>query len=418
MKKTILSMALCLTLILSGCAQRGGESSEPSSNVDTPPVQTSNSSYNADNPLIGDGSSAQAEENGDEFIPITVGQADWSSIQGKISGIYSAGGSKVLVFADQMSLYDLAAGKIAAFVTKPDLSYIRVLALDNGYAVIGQTSLESSSVGFVQTDSGPAFHAAIYDKNLVLKSEVELSKLVADGEFLMAAEAIAVSPDGNHIAFATMQGITFYDLQSQKRSKLIDLTGEDEKAYLGIAVFEQIGFTNNGKSMAFKAQSFDVPVVLDKPSFDTVGIVNIDGSGLTNKKPDGYSPKMLISYPNQLLVAEDFKTASGRMMVMDPKTGEQKIQTLTDKNEGGNIYGSDTGRYFASSVPSKTGWIVRVYETDTGKLVKEENISNEGQELYGINDPMICVSDDTKTCMVLLGHKQEAVDTRIASFSF
>lgn len=215
-----------------------------------------------------------------------------------------------------------------------------------------------------------------------------------------------------------MQGVTLYDRVNQKSTRLIDLTGDDEKAYLGISVIEQMGFTNNGESVAFKAQSFDVPAVTDKPSFDTVGTVNIDGRGLTNKKPDGYSPKMLTSYPSRLLVAEDFKTASGRMMVIDSKSGEQKIHTLSDKKEGGNIYGSDTGRYFASSVPSKTGWTVRVYETDTGKLVKEESISNNGQELYGINDPMICVLDDAKTCVVLLGHKQDAVNTKIASFSF
>lgn len=402
MKKAVFSMALCLILILSGCAQRGNEAPKSTPNSETPLVQA--------------GSPSQSGE--DIVTPIAVKQADFSSIQGKISGIYPAGSSKVLVLADQMSLYDLASGKIAATAQTPTLSTIRVWALDSGYAVVGQTISESSTGGFVQSDSEFQFRAVIYDENLVLKSEIELSKLVANGEFLNDTEAIAISPDGNSIAFATMQGVTLYDRVNQKSTKLIDLTGDDEKAYLGISVIEQMGFTNNGKSVAFKAQSFDVPAVTDKPSFDTVGTVNIDGRGLTNKKPDGYSPKMLTSYPSRLLVAEDFKTASGRMMVIDSKSGEQKIHTLSDKKEGGNIYGSDTGRYFASSVPSKTGWTVGVYETDAGKLVKEEIISNDGQELYGINDPMICVLDDAKTCVVLLGHKQNAVNTKIASFSF
>ena len=402
MKKTILSMALCLILILSGCAQRGGEAPASTPNSETPPVQTSNSSQPSESMVT----------------PIAVKQADWSGIQGKIKGIYPAGGSKVLVLADKMSLYDLASGKIAATAQIPTLSTIRVCPLDSGYAIIGQTISENSSNGFVQNDSEFQFRTVIYDENLVLKSEIDISKLVADGEFLNDTEAIAVSPDGNSIAFASMQGVTLYDCSNKKSTKLIDLTAEDEKAFLGISVIEQMGFTNNGKSVAFKAQSFDVPAVVDKPSFDTIGTVNTDGSGLTNKKPDGYSPKMLTSYNSRLLVAEDFKTASGRMMVIDSKSGEQRIYNLSDKKEGGNIYGSDNGRYFASSVPSKTGWTVRVYETDTGKLVKEESISNDGQELYGINDPMICVLDDAKTCMVLLGHKQKDVDTKIASFSF
>lgn len=402
MKKAIFSTALCLILILSGCAQRGGEAPESTQNSETPLVQV--------------GSPLQSGE--DIVTPIAVKQADWSGIQGKIKGIYPADGSKVLVLADKMSLYDLANGKIAATAQIPTWSTIRVCPLDSGYAIIGQTISENSSGGFMQNDSEFQFLTVIYDENLVLKSEIDISKLVADGEFLNDTEAIAVSPDGNSIAFATMQGVTLYDRVNQKSIKLIDLTGEDEKAYLGLSVIEQMGFTNNGKSVAFKAQSFDVPAVLDKPSFDTVGTVNIDGSRLKNKKPVGYAPKMLTCYPSRLLVAEDFKTASGRMMVMDSKSGEERIYTLSEKKEGGNIYGSDTGLYFASSVPNKTGWTVRVYETDTGKLVKEESISNDGQELYGINDPMLCVLDDAKTCMVLLGHKQEAVDTKIASFSF
>ena len=402
MKKTIFSMALCLILILSGCAQRGGEAPESTPNSETPLVQTSNSSQSSESMVT----------------PIAVKQADWSGIQGKIKGIYPAGGSKVLVLADQISLYDLASGKVAATAQTPALSMIRIWTLDSGYAIVGQTISENSSGGFVQNDSEFQFRAVIYDEQLVLKSETGISGLLADGEFLIDTEAIAISPDGNSIAFATMQGVTLYDCSNKKRTKLINLTADDEKSYLGISVIEQMAFTNDGKSVAFKAQSFDVPAVVDKPSFDTIGTVNLDGSGLTNKKPDGYFPKMLTSYNSRLLVAEDFKTASGRMMVIDTKTGEQKIHTLSDKKEGGNIYGSDTGRYFASSVPSKTGWTVRVYETNTGKLVKEESISNDGQELYGINDPMICVLDDAKTCMVLLGHKQKDVDTKIASFSF
>lgn len=403
MKKTIFSMALCLTLLLSGCAQGGADSPKSTPIEAFQPTTTS--------------SFPQPDED-EGVTPLPVKQADWDSIQGKIKGIYPAADGKVLVLADQMSLYDVASGKIVATAQTPAWDMIRVWTLDSGYAIAGQMVSESSSGGLAENDSALQFRAAMYDENLMIKSEIDISGLVADGEFLIDTEAIAVSPDGNSIAFATLQSVTLYDCSNKKFTKLVDLTAEDEKAYLGISVIEQMAFTNNGNSVAFKAQSFDVPAVVDKPSFDTVGTINTDGSGLINKKPEGYAPKMLISYPSRLLVAEDFKTASGRIMVIDSKSGEQNIHTLVDKKEGGNIYGSDTGRYFASSIPDKTGWTVRVYETDTGKLIKEESISNDGQELYGINDPMICVLDDAKTCMVLLGHKQKDVDTKTASFSY
>lgn len=403
MKKTIFSMALCLILILSGCAQRGNETPEPALNSEDPPVQT--------------GSPSQSGE--DMATPITVSQADWSSIQGKIKGIYPAGGSKVLVLADQMSLYDLASGKVVATAKAPTLSTIRVLALDNGYAIVGQTILENSSGGFLQSDSQFQFRAIIYDKDFILKSEIDISKLVADGEFLNDTEAIAVSPDGNSIAFATMQGVTLYECPNKKRTKLIDLTGEDEKAYLGLSIIEQVGFTNNGRTIAFKAQSFDIPAIEGKPSFGTIGKIDIDGTGLVNQKTADFDAYEVSVYDSILLVAENFTAFSGRIMVVDNKFERQKIYNLTDKKESkGVIYGSDNGHYFATSVLEQTGWTIRVYETDSGNLVKKENISNDGQELYGINDPMICVLDDTKTCMVLLGHKQKDVSTKIASFSF
>ena len=106
------------------------------------------------------------------------------------------------------------------------------------------------------------------------------------------------------------------------------------------------------------------------------------------------------------------------MMVMESKSKEQKIYNLSAPQEGGNIYGSDNGRYFASSIEGKDGWTIRVYDADSGVMIKEESISNDGQELYGINDPMLCVLDDTKTCIVLLGQKQPDVETKIATFLF
>ncbi len=403
MEKAIFSIGLCLTLLLSGCAPKSGIPSEPTS---TPPTnQTSDLS-----------------RSGADTVPHTEVQlVDWSKVvQGKIMGMYPAGGSKVLIFADQMTLYDLAAGKAVATTSKEALDMVRCQTLDSGYVIAGEATAKNSGggLGLAGGSSGPQFRVIFYNASLKDRSELDLSKLLKDDEALISTEWLAFSSDGNRIAYATMTGLYLYDRQSDKRTTLIDLTPEDNKARSGISVVEQVGFTNDGKSIAFKAQSFDVPAITGKPSFDTIGTINTDGSGLTNQKVDGYSAKELSAYDSKLLLAEDFRTADGRIMVRDIKNGGKKIYDLTDKKEGGNICGSDTGHYFASSVSNKTGWTVRVYDTETGKSVKEQSISNDGQKAYGINDPIIRVLDGAKVCFVLLGARQDAVHTKVAMFLF
>jgi hypothetical protein len=398
MKKTFLRIALCLTLVLSGCAQNSAPQPQSQANGQALPAQMGSSSQNT-------------------AAPVAV-KANWGNLQGKIEGVYPAKGSKVLVVASQLSLYDLTTGEIVATTPKEGLDELRVIPFDGGYALVGQDALGGTTGGLVEMNESPEIRAVIYDEQLAKQEEIPLSGLVSEGEFLIDPQAIAVSPDGKSIAFATLQGLTLYNRVHKTTTRLIDLTVQDEETNLGLSVIEQLGFTNDGYTISFKAQSLDVPAVLSKPSFDTVGTVNVDGSNLINIKPEGYAPKMLISYPSKLLVAEDFKTASGRMMVMDSKSKEQKIYNLSGSQEGGNVYGSDTGRYFASSIESKDGWTVRIYDTDSGAMVKEENISNDGQDQYAMDDPMLCVLDDTKTCIVLLGRKQQAVDTKITTFSF
>lgn len=398
MKKTILSIGLCLMLLLSGCAQKSDIPSETTSR-----------------PLID-----QASQSGENAaVPVDVGQVDWSKIQGKLRGIYPAGGSKVLIFANQITLYDLAAGNIAAAASKEALSAVRCWTLDSGYAIAGKKEDKDSdnSLGFT-VGGQPQFSMIFYDSSLKDRCELDLSRLMEDENTWFDTNAITVSSDGSQIVYATMTGLYLYDRQSDKRTTLIDLTPEDNKGRSGISTIEQIGFTNDGKSIAFKAQSFDVPAVTDKPSFDTIGAINTDGTGLVNQKIDGYAVKELSAYDSKLLIAEDFKTPDGRIMVMESKSGEKKIYDLTDKKEGGNIYGSDTGRYFASSVSNKTGWMIRVYDSETGKLVKEQDVSNDGQDAYGFNDPVIRVLDEAKVCFVLLGARQDMVDTKVEMISF
>lgn len=406
MKKKILSIALGLMVLLSGCAQTGNtftESTSTNSSVQTGSLeQADNASTEITSMTVPDQIGASPQQVETKSVSNMDKQIDFSKIQGKITQIYPAGNSKVMIFADKIYLYDIASGETVGTASDEGLDMVRCWTLDSGYVITG---------------TGDLFHVVFYDASLKSRSEFELSK-VMDNEkvFMMETNGIDFSSDGNYIVCGSNKGIYLYDRKQNKRTKLIDLTVEDKKAYSGLCDVEQVAFTNDDTTIAFKGQSFSVPVISGDNSFDTIGTINVDGTGLTNQKIDGYAAKELTVYDSCVLVAEDFTTADGRIMIIDNKSSNKKIYPLSDNKEGGNIYGSDSGHYFASSDENETGFTVRIYDAETGKLVKEEKISADGE--YIVKDPIMRVVDEIKMCFVILGNRQDTVDTKIVTFAF
>lgn len=404
MKKQLLCILIVLSLLFSGCSLITGES-----NTNSPASIESQSSQ------MGDTSASAPAQSTD------VSQIDLSKIQGKIKNLHYAGDSRLFVLTDELYLYDLNSGAVTAQTSKELGNDARYEVFGDGFAAVGNKISNSSSdesLGIMATDeTAYNYYCIFYDKNLNKISELDFTKLLSQDEDIFSTESIAFSSDGSSIAYETLKGLYLYDVQSDKKITLVDLTA-DGSEHSGIQGFEQIGFTNGDKSIAFKAQSLDVPPVETEPSFDTFGVVNIDGSGLSNKTMDGYAAKELTVYESEALLAQDFKTASGQMMVMNTADGKTSIYDLKEKSEGGNIYGSDGGCYFASSTGTESGWTIRIYDTRTGKMVAEQSVSNDGEPLYGQRDPIMRVLDDAKTCIVLLGANQDSVNTKITTFAF
>ncbi|MBU5441516.1 transcriptional regulator [Paenibacillus sp. MSJ-34] len=335
-------------------------------------------------------------------------------IKGDIKNVYYADGSQVLILADKLYLYDLSSGTVAAETSLQASDGILFHTVKNGFVAVGsKINTGNGSGGLMAIDTGMEYSAVFYDRKLNKQSEFRFGELLKDNEDILSLEAIAISADGTQAAYATLNGLYLYDFLTKQKTTVVDLNGEDLKARSGVAVFEQIGFAGDDKTLAFKAQSFDIPAVPDKPSFDTCGTVNTDGSGLSNRTFDNYTCKELTAYNKQLILAEDFTIPSGRVLVMDIPGGKTKMHKLTEKRESGFVSGSDSGRYFATTVSDKTGWKIRVYETGSGKLQAEQRISGDGEELYMANHPIVKIIDKTKTYIVLVGAKQAEIKTKV-----
>lgn len=338
-------------------------------------------------------------------------------LEGDIKNIYYADKDKVFIVADKLYLYDTDTSEILQEVPQEEFLSEDFWVIDNGYVAVRQTSTSGNS-GLMMTDGGFNFSVIFYDHDLNLVSEFDLNQLLEGDDTLMSTDAISFSASGTQVAYATYSGLYIYDFEKEIKTTVIDLESEDAKPRSGIVNIEQIGFTNEDKRIAFKAQSFDIPAKPDKPSFDTCGIVNIDGSELLNRTFDNFACRNLTAYNHLLLFAEDPTVVTGKALVMEMPSKQTKTHNLIEKAESGFISGSNTGRYFATPISHKTGWTVRVYNTETGKLEAEQQISNDDNDLFMSHEPIIKVIDETRTCIVLLGSKRDDIETKIIISQF
>ncbi len=355
-------------------------------------------------------------------VPNTVSNLNIENLQGKIKNVYYADNGKILISSDKLYLYDIKAGKVSAESPKDTFVDENYWAIKSGYAVIGKLSDRNITEddGFTTSNRTIKYKCIFYDRDLNKISDFNFNSLLDNDESIFnLSNGVSFSTDGNKVTYATRSGMYVYDFNKGKKSTILDFTSNDVTACHGIATVDQISFTNNNKSIAYKADSFDIPPIDGKPSFDTCGIVNIDGSGLLNQKFDNYNPKELIAYDKFLLFAEDIKTASGRLLIMNVSNGTTKIQSLTERVESGIIYGSDKGAYYATATLGKnSNWIVRIYQTQTAELETELSLPQEKESLYLANNPVIKIIDATKTLIVILGSKQSDIETKIQFYQF
>ncbi|MBS4189762.1 transcriptional regulator [Bacillus sp. FJAT-49705] len=338
-------------------------------------------------------------------------------LDGDIKNIYYANENKILIAADKLYLYDLDTGNVLKESPPEPFDSENFWVINNGFVAVREL-LSSDSSESMMTAGGFSYKAMFYDHDLNTVSEFDLNQLFEDDDMLMSLNAISFSSTGNQVAYATYSGLYIYDFEKETKTKVIDLESVDAKERSGIVNIEQIGFTNDDKRIAFKAQSFDIPANPDKPSYDTCGIVNVDGSGLLNKTFDNYICKRLTAYNDVLLFAQDPTIATGKTLVMEIPSDKTKIHTQIEKVESGSIWGSNTGGYFATSISHETGWTIRVYNTETGKLEAEQQVSNDGEERYMDHDPIIKVIDDTRTYIVLLGAIRDDIETKMIVSQF
>lgn len=346
-----------------------------------------------------------------------VTDIDIKKIHGKIQNIYYVNKNQILILADKLYLYNLLTGNIVSQTDKENLIEERYCVLNNGIAAIGfRTGGNTDRSGFVVDSESDAISCVLYDNKLNKEMEINSEELIGKDEFFDFPDTMSVSKDGKKIVFATNAGLYLYDINHKTKTTLVDLLDKDSSKRSGLVGFDQVEFVNDDKMVVFKSQSFDVPAVVGKLSFDTYGTMNIDGSGLNVRKSTDYQVKQLIAYNTFAFFAEDFTVPSGRLMIFDFSLGQSKLLKTKTQKESGNVLGSENGTFFATTGIESGNIMVRVYDTKSNSMLMEKEIVKEDK--YMERDPQVRIFDDMRTCIVLLGNTQKELSTQYLIFSF
>lgn len=332
-------------------------------------------------------------------------------VHGDIRYVHYAGEGKILISAEMLYLYDLETERIITEAPLDPAENERVWLIDNGYVLIQE--LENDSIGM--TEWKPNYQGVFYNEELNKDFDFDLGQLLNEDDLFISLNQFSFNKDGTNMAYSTHLGLYVYDFELDKKTKILDLESDNFENRSNIAAIEQIGFINDGTQIAFKAQT--LPTQLDQPSFDTFGIITTDGSKLSNQTFENYTCKELIAYNNWTILAEDLTNATGRLMVMENDTEITTIHTLTEKTESGIVTGSDKGAYFATFSSTDKDIVIRIYETKTGERIEEIKSTVEEEALLD-RLPILKVLDDTRTIIILLGSKQEEIETELIIHQF
>lgn len=336
-------------------------------------------------------------------VPVSIRSAvrtgiDANKVQGDIKNIFYASRSTVLVDADQLYLYDFSSGEVLEEVSKENFRQSHYQSCGKGYAAIG--TLQNSLKGKI----------VFYSDTLKKESELSFSQII-DSDDVIFPENFAVSPDGKKIAAYFNYGITVYDTETSARTRILDLNKPDVSSIMHI---DQLAFTSDSQSLILLSGVNGG----NGQSLSACGKINIDGTGLVNQKISGFTPYEIIgAYDKFALFGEDDRFSSGRVVSLDAATGSSKFLPLATKREQA-AFGSNTGLYYATSQLNNSGCIIRIYETATGNKVFEQSVPHGGNNLYSARNPVIRVLDETKTCIILMGNRQDDLATKVAFLQF
>ena len=182
------------------------------------------------------------QDNGTDKNIMAVNTVKDSAFSGKVSGCYYAGGSRIIVAADQLYLYDTGKGETiaSADISMEDLC---VQTFTDGYFVVGQGKAGGGNGSFAASESG-GINGYILNKDFAIQDTISFSGLLSD-DFIVQITGIAVSQDGKQVAFGGLSGLYLYDISSRKVRTILNYSEKGTVGNMQIVTMDSLTFTGN-----------------------------------------------------------------------------------------------------------------------------------------------------------------------------
>jgi len=411
----ILMLALALNLSACGNRQENGNSSEygainmdPQSEENDLSENTGNESSNIN--VI------DLQDNGTDKNIMAVSTVKDSAFSGKVSGCYYAGGSRIIVAADKLYLYDMGKGETiaSADISMGDLC---VQTFTDGYFVVGQGKAGGgdSNGSFAASDSD-GINGYILNKDFAIQDTISFSGLLSD-DFIPQITGIAISQDGKQVAFGGLQGLYLYDVSSRKVRTILNYSEEGTAGNMQIVTMDSLTFTGNN-TLVYVGMATDTSIGGDGVS--VYGTVSTDSAKLTITKKGDYKvdTEEVQKGGNLLIMPQSFDKNNGTLLMLDTISNTEKTMSFSSRSEGKDgVYCSGQGKYVATAILKKNSVTINIYDTASGKKIHTETVQ-DSNSTYFLRVPQILILDESGTCIVVLGRGIDEVSTLITTFGF
>jgi len=309
-----------------------------------------------------------------------------SPITSEPRNIYYGSESKLLLLDDALTLADYPKKRSEATYTfnEEDIRSEDYINIDSGYVAMLCT----------REQSGFLYRYIYLDHQLEFEKEIVLNDIV-EGEMILGPAKIAVSQSGEKILIATMEHLYVYEVSTEEKNIVLDYSEENN----GLQSISEMAFVDNDTRIVFTAETFDLPLQDGVGSFETYGFMSLDGTIITNKKPSyGNDTNLRITaYKDYVLFEDAGRNPSGKVLVVDVKTHEEKIYDVAKRGERMSLFGSNQGNYFAVGIENKDELSIEVYETDSGERIHQMSVDYKDQLHY-----KVLLLDESQQGMVLL----------------
>ena len=410
----ILMLALALNLSACGNRQENGNSSENGTiNMELQSVED-DSSENTGNESS-EMNVIDLRDNGTDKNIMAVSTVKDSAFSGKVSGCYYAGGSRIIVAADQLYLCDTGKGETiaSADISMEDLC---VQTFTDGYFVVGQGKAGGGSNGsFAASESG-GINGYILNKDFAVQDTISFSGLLSD-DFIVQITGIAISQDGKQVAFGGLQGLYLYDVSSRKVRTILNYSEEGTAGNMQIVTMDSLTFTGNN-TLVYVGMATDTSIGGDGVS--VYGTVSTDSANLTITKKGDYKvdTEEVQKGGNLLIMPQSFDKNNGTLLMLDTISNTENTMSFSSRSEGKDgVYCSGQGKYVATAILEESSVTINIYDTTSGKKIHTETVQ-DSNSTYFLRIPQILILDESGTCIVVLGRGIDEVSTLITTFSF